>query len=241
MPPYVQQATGATLLARGEDWDWALVRLVAPPPAGDLSSRRGGPSPLAGECHRLGAAPSDGRPPEIRRGDVAGVSEGFKRRLELHRGAPTRRARPRRSLGAALITFNTTGGYYEVRGGLFGGEASCSNPAGADLYSRFDKMLPLTRQYLTPGNNPSGTVVAVEFYNPVAAALLHLDVTPGEINDLDTGVHVGWERTGLRLPYLLGKPGRGDEPGMPVLPRACVRRLAFLSASPSECAATAAA
>ena len=29
IPAYVQQTAGATLLARSEDWDWALVRLNA--------------------------------------------------------------------------------------------------------------------------------------------------------------------------------------------------------------------
>jgi len=143
------------------------------------------------------------------------------------------------SSGAALLTFNTTGGYYEIRGGLFGGEASCTNLAGLDIYSRLDNMLPLTRQYLTPGNNPSGTTVAVEFYN---SSLQHyfLSTAPVEINDLDTGVHPGWERTGFRF---LAYPTQvaGTSPVCRFYRAPAYGDSHFYSASPAECAATAAA
>jgi hypothetical protein len=100
-------------------------------------------------------------------------------------------------------------------------------------------MLPLTRQYLTPGNNPTGAVVVVEFYNQTLQHYF-MSADPDEINKLDTGVFIGWERTGLRfLAYASSvagtnpvcrfyrAPGYGDSH--------------FYSASPAECAATAAA
>jgi hypothetical protein len=69
-------------------------------------------------------------------------------------------------------------------------------------------MLPLTRQYLTPDDaGTPGTAVAVEFYD---ATLDHYFITSSaaEISDLDSGVHVGWVRTGLTfLTYQAQAPG----------------------------------
>src|SRR4029079_7411472 len=70
------------------------------------------------------------------------------------------------SSGSALMTYNGAGGYFEVRGGLYGGTATCRNPSGYDIYSRLDNALPLLRQYLTPEvSSPTGVVAVVEFYN----------------------------------------------------------------------------
>ncbi len=111
------------------------------------------------------------------------------------------------SSGSGLFTFLQAGGYYELRGGLFGGDASCANRAGVDYYSRLDNMLPVTRQYLTPDATLPGQAVVVEFYN---RSLNHFFMTidPDEINKLDTGVFRGWERTGVRfLAYTSQQPG----------------------------------
>ena len=134
------------------------------------------------------------------------------------------------------MTLNS-GGFYEVRGALYGGVASCADPSGVDIYSRFDNLLPLVRQYLTPGNNPGNTVVAVEFYN---RALQHyfISTAPAEINDLDTGVHAGWERTGFRfLAYATQTPG--TSPVCRFYRAPAFGDSHFYSASPTECASTA--
>ena len=237
VPSYVQQATGATLLARSEDWDWALVRLVVPPPAGTFFSAWRADPVGTNDTISVIHHPS---------GDLkkwaGGASPGYQ---SFSDGSSFIQARYSQgtteggSSGAALLTFNNTGGFYEIRGGLFGGEASCTNLAGLDIYSRLDNMLPLTRQYLTPGNNPSGTTVAVEFYN---GSLQHyfLSTAPGEINDLDTGVHPGWERTGFRF---LAYPTQiaGTSPVCRFYRAPAYGDSHFYSASPAECAATAAA
>ncbi len=119
------------------------------------------------------------------------------------------RARPRPVRPARACSRSCrSGGYYELRGGLFGGDASCSNRAGVDYYSRLDNMLPVTRQYLTPdAANPTGQTVVVEYYN---RSLDHffMTVDADEINLLDTGVFRGWERTGVRfLAYTSQRPG----------------------------------
>jgi len=146
------------------------------------------------------------------------------------------------SSGAGLFTFFAPGGYYELRGGLFGGDSSCSTPGEPDYYSRLDQALPYLRQYLTPNAaSPGGVVPVVEFYN---AGLGHyfISTNPAEINDLDTGVHRGWERTGLRF-LAYSDPALAPAGTMPVCRfymRPEVGDSHFYSASPQECAETAA-
>jgi hypothetical protein len=205
VPPYIQQISGATLLARSVDSDWSLVRLNAPPPANaTFSAWRAEPlaafTPIVVLQH-----------PE---GDLKKWSQGTTIGYQLYtNGASFAQVQYSRgttepgSSGSGLLTLNP-GGFYEVRGGLYQGSASCEFPIGTDDYSRLDAMLPLARQYLTP-DTPStgGTAVAVEYYN---ANLDHyfMTISPVEINALDTGQFVGWQRTGLRfLAYASPAPG----------------------------------
>ena len=236
IPPYVQQTTGSALLARSEDWDWALVRLNAAPPAGAFFSAWN--SGLVGQNSSVAVLHHP-------QGDLkkwaSGASPGYQ---AFDDGSSFIQARYSQgtteggSSGSALITLSA-GGFYEVRGGLYGGLASCQTPTGIDVYSRLDNLLPLARQYLTPGNNPSGTVVAVEFYN---AALQHyfMSTNPAEINDLDTGVHVGWERTGFRF-LAYASQVAGTSPVCRFYRAPAYGDSHFYSASPAECAQTAAA
>jgi hypothetical protein len=193
----VQQANGAALLARSGDWDWALVRLNAAPPAGvRFSAWRAEPIPTQTPVTVFHHPQADLK--KWAQGSMQGYqlyTDGSSfARVQYDQGT----TEPGSS-GAGLLTFLQAGGYYELRGGLWSGEASCENRSGIDEYSRIDNMLPLTRQYLTPnGGGAPGESVAVEFYN---RALDHyfITISPAEINDLDTGVHPGWERTGLRF------------------------------------------
>lgn len=209
VPPYVQQAAGATLLARSPDWDWALVRLnAAPPPGARFSAWRAEPIPTLTQVTVFHHPQSDLK--KWSQGAMQGYevfSDGTSFAVVQYDEGVTEPG----SSGAGLLTFAAQGGYYELRGGLWTGDSSCAFPPGLDLYSRIDSMLPLTRQYLTPGTpGTPGQVVAVEFYN---RALDHyfITITPQEISDLDTGVHGGWERTGLRfLAYTF--PAAGASP-----------------------------
>ena len=99
----------------------------------------------------------------------------------------------------------------------------------ARLLLALDIALPLMRQYLTPDAGHARQVAAVEFYNACARSLLPVD-QPRRDRQLDSGRTVGWVRTGLRfLVHASRPPGR---PGVPVLPRAGVRRLALLLGVP---------
>jgi hypothetical protein len=236
-PLYVQQATGATLLARSEDWDWALVRLNAAPPPGTFFSAWNKETVPAGETVSVIHHPQ---------GDLKkwaqGISRGYNPPFDdgsfFIQAQYSQGTTEGGSSGAALLTLSAAG-FYEVRGGLFGGEASCSQPSGIDLYSHFDNFLPLVRQYLTPGNNPSNTVVAVEFYNKTLQHYF-ISTAAAEINDLDTGVHVGWERTGFRF-LAYATQLAGTNPVCRFYRAPAYGDSHFYSASPAECASTAAA
>ncbi|MEO5701152.1 MAG: trypsin-like peptidase domain-containing protein [Casimicrobiaceae bacterium] len=239
IPPYVLLTGGAMLLGRSEDYDWSILRLYDAPPAGAQFSA------WRAEALETGAAAGTMHHPE---GDLKkwsqGTTQGYKTYsdgstfVQMRWGSGSTEPG---SSGAGLFTLSP-GGYYELRGALFGGQAACSNPAGIDVFSRFDKALPLMRTYLTPGvPNPNGEVVVVEFYN---ATLDHYFISsnPAEINDLDTGVHSGWVRTGLRF-LAYGDPAQAPAGATPVCRFYLVPSLGdshFYSGDPNECAQTAA-
>jgi hypothetical protein len=251
-PPYVRLTHGAMLLGRSEDYDWSILQLRDAPPGGaQFAAWRA--DPLDG-----GVAVVDAHHPE---GDLKKWSQGTSNGLAQLRdvfvsdGSETiaagsfalvqwsRGVTEGGSSGSAVMTLSTSGQYYEVRGGLWGGDSSCSNRSGLDAFSRLDKALPLMRQYLTPNSaNPNGEAVAVEFYN---ASLDHyfMSTNPSEISDLDNGVHVGWVRTGLRF-LAYGDPAQAPAGATPVCRFYSLPGIPgggdshFYSGDPQECADT---
>ena len=207
--PYVQQAGGAALLARSPDWDWALVRLNTPPPAGvRFSAWRAEPIPPLTPVTIFHHPKADLK--KWTAGTTLGY-QGYTDGTSFALVGNDEGITEPGSSGAGLLTLFAGGGYYELRGGLLSGLSFCQTPAGPDQYSRLDNMLPLTREYLTPNSPlPAGQAVAVEYYS---RALDHYFITsiPREITGLDTGEHPGWERTGLRFLTYTG-PGTGVLP-----------------------------
>ncbi|HUJ00928.1 MAG TPA: hypothetical protein VLY46_11865, partial [Usitatibacter sp.] len=61
------------------------------------------------------------------------------------------------SSGSPILTLGQFSGesQYLVRGGLWGGAASCSNRSGEDIFSRFDLAYPSLASYLAPANAPA--------------------------------------------------------------------------------------
>jgi hypothetical protein len=233
VPPFIQQTAGAAMLARSPDFDWALVRLNAAPPSGvKFSAWNTDPIPSLATVSVI-------HHPE---GDLKKWSEGSEHGYQLYTDGSSfaqvqygQGSTEPGSSGAGLLTFNNAG-YYEVRGGLWRGSASCLNRGGTDEYSRIDGMLALTRQYLTPDSaGTPGTAVAVEYYN---RSLDHyfITISPVEINDLDTGVHGGWERTGLRF-LAYQSPAAGTNPVCRFYRTPGFGDSHFYSASPAECQA----
>jgi len=144
------------------------------------------------------------------------------------------------SSGGPLLTLAADGAYYEIRGGLYGGASSCTAQKAPDYYSELESALPVMRQYLTPdAANPLGLVVATEFYNRTLDHYF-LSTNPVEINNLDTGATIGWERTGLRF-LVYDNPAPGTSPVCRFYRAPAYGDSHFYSASPAECAETAAA
>ncbi|MEP7329362.1 MAG: hypothetical protein ABI777_09140 [Betaproteobacteria bacterium] len=239
--PYIRLSGGAALLGRSQDRDWALVRLYDAAPAnayfaawraealaaGTTVSTIHHPSGDLKKWSR-GAATGDSYLDDL---DALGVFSSVVWQQGTTEGG---------SSGAALLTFSSTGGYYEVRGGLFSGSASCSNLNGTDDFSQLQAGLPLLRQYLTPDNaNPGGQVAATEFYNQTLNHYF-LSTNPVEIANLDSGKTVGWVRTGLRF-LVYNTPVAGTNPVCRFYRAPAYGDSHFYSASPTECANTAAA
>src|SRR5207237_8322637 len=101
------------------------------------------------------------------------------------------------SSGSGLLTLGSGGSFYELRGGLYAGDDSCSQPNGKDVFSSLDLAVPLLAPYLTPGaSNPAKKTLVVEYYY-AGFNDYFITANPAEIEGLDSGVHPGWVRTGL--------------------------------------------
>ncbi len=196
VPPYALQTGGAMLLGRSDDWDWALVRANGTLPPGVVFSGWRA-EPIAFAASAIALHHPNGDLKKVTAGTFQGYYTRPVRESTFASMLWSQGTTEPGSSGGGLFTLGATG--YELRGGLWAGDAACSNPSGTDNFSRLEVALPLLRQYLTPDNaSPNGSVAAVEFYH---AGLDHYFMTasPVEINDLDTGVHTGWVRTGLRF------------------------------------------
>ena len=240
-PAYAQRTGGAMLLGRSQDRDWSIVRLLDTPPAGvQFAAWRA-------EAVPVGTAIVTIHHPE---GDLKKISKGTARSDSLLDNGYvygnftetiwSSGVTEPGSSGSPLLTLAPGGAFYEVRGGLYAGESACSQPKSPDYYSELESALPVMRQYLTPNAaNPLGLVVAVEFYNRTLDHYF-LSTNPVEINNLDTGATVGWERTGLRF-LVYDNPAPGTSPVCRFYRAPTYGDSHFYSASPQECAETAAA
>lgn len=182
IPDFVVTFGGATLLTVEENLDFALLRLRQSPPSGAVFSawnagvlRRQTPAIAlhhpAGDLKKF----SQGFTQGYARGSPAlnGLFFGYDSFIEMRwRDGTTEGG----SSGSGLFTFNASpapgfpSGYYELRGVLSGGDASCQNPSGRDLYGRLDLMMAKLAPYLHPASLPprsdATTRYLVEYYNP---------------------------------------------------------------------------
>ncbi|HEX4943373.1 MAG TPA: hypothetical protein VFV55_03405, partial [Usitatibacteraceae bacterium] len=166
-PPFVQRFGGATYLYSNLAQDVLLVRLNDWAPAGAFLSGWD-PNPLsAGTSVTLLHHPG---------GDLKKYSTGTTGSLvtlvspvdavtgfipvTYNQGT----AEPGSS-GAGLLTFSNANGQYLVRGGLWGGSASCTALSSLDYYSRFDVAYPTLRQWLEAANLPEFDVTDL-WWNP---------------------------------------------------------------------------
>lgn len=138
---------GATFLYSNVDTDALLLRLNNPPPAG---------AALAGWDSTMLAASSNILGIHHPSGDLKKISLGQQttRDAYLTEVAWLSGTTEGGSSGSALFTLDASS--YRLRGGLYGGDASCantgaiSNVGNRDYYSRFDMAFPSISQYLAP-------------------------------------------------------------------------------------------
>ncbi len=207
---FVRLTGGAMLLGRSQAEDWALVRLYDAPPAGvnysAWNSTAITSSPIIALHHPSGdtkkysdgtltPGDDDGYVDVIIRGDD-GLPEVVAPLMQVYW---TTGVTEGGSSGSGLLT-STNKGYYEFRGALTGADEdlSCAKPQFASYYSRLDRMLPLVRDYLTPGSTVANTAVVVEYYSATLDAYF-ITASADDQNALDTGIFAGWARTGARF------------------------------------------
>ena len=143
----VQLPGGATYLYSNADTDALLVRLNDAPPAGSALSGWDA-AVLPSAINLLGI--------HHPKGDLKKVSSGqqISRDAYLTTVAWLSGTTEVGSSGSAIFTRDASS--YRVRGGLYGGSASCANTGSMgnagnrDYYSRFDVVFPNISQYLAP-------------------------------------------------------------------------------------------
>jgi hypothetical protein len=239
VPPYKTVTGGAVLLGRSIDSDWALVRLNTAPPANAVFS-----------AWRADAIPDFTAVTAIHHpeGDLKKISDGstsdyfsFSDNTSFARMRYTTGATEPGSSGAGLLTSGNNAGFYELRGGLYAGNVSCSSRNGFDVYSRLDVAIPLIAQYLTPAAaNPTKKTLVVEYYYPGLNDYF-ITANQPEIQGLDNGAHPGWVRTGLTF-LAYADPSVAPAGVSPVCRFYLLPQFGdshFYSADPAECAATA--
>jgi hypothetical protein len=231
--------TGSDVLASSVAEDWALVRLRSPAPAGATFSAWNAAPITSGAVIDLHHPAGDYK--KYSAGTISGLAQV--RAPNEHTGEPEVNAMlidvrwqtgvtEGGSSGSGLLTL-AAAGHYEVRGGLEGGGSSCHSNGKPDHFSRLDRMLPLTRDYLAPGTGPTGQVVVVEYYNKT---LKHYFMTANaaEIAGLDNGTFAGWVRTGLRF-LAHADAAAGTSPVCRFYREPAAGDSHFYSASPAEC------
>lgn len=180
IPPYQLVTGGATLLVTDPTLDVTLLQLRQAPPSGAIRTAWNA-TVISTNTNLIGLHhPS---------GDLKKFSQGTMQGYAMGPAAYGSDARPQfgkdsfitvrwtngttegGSSGSGVFTFNSAG-YYELRGGLEGGGASCATPTGIDRYSRMDLLYTKLAPYLQPSAViPATTSVQasmVEFFNPQA-------------------------------------------------------------------------
>lgn len=181
LPPYQLLTGGANLVVTDPTMDVTLLELRSTPPTGAF--RAGWNATVIPK----GAVVVDVHHPN---GDLKKFSQGTM--LGYAQGPEAYGSEPRfnyqrdsfinvrwsngttqvGSSGSGVFTYNATGGYYELRGGLEGGAASCGSPDGIDHFSRMDLVFTKLAPYLSPSSIIPATTASqatmVEFYVPIA-------------------------------------------------------------------------
>jgi lysyl endopeptidase len=186
-----QLATGSTYLYSSATTDASLLRLNSAPPAGAFFLGWRSTAMATGNAVLDIHHPS-GDLKKSSLGEISSIS------VERHLVRWTSGTTEGGSSGSGLLTATGPSGAYELRGGLYGGFASCANTGGTvgsgnvDEFSRFDIAFPSISQYLTPVggtfNGPTRDNSGV-WYVPAESGW---GVTAYQYNNTDQVLFVTW-------------------------------------------------
>lgn len=192
---------GATLLYSVNDTDISFMRLNSAPPTGAYFAGWNAATVATGTAAMILHHPN-GDLKKFTQGDpsAGGGTKGYDRYDSSHSAnfitmRYTTGSTQGGSSGGGLFTYNS-GGYYQLRGGLLGGDALCANMSGLDYFSPMDQGWASLAQYLTPSSGGTSTLTIYEFHNSI---LNHYFITAdsAEANAIDSGAAgPGWSRTG---------------------------------------------
>ena len=160
VPPFVQRFGGATYLYSSLSQDVLFLQLNDSPPAGTFLTGWN-PNPMEtgnaitvlhhpqGDLKKFSTGTYEGN---TTLSTPLNASTGYQR--VTYRQGTTEGG----SSGAGVLTLDGTLGQYLLRGGLWGGDASCSAPAAPDYFSRFDIAYSSLRPWLQPATGPAFNV-----------------------------------------------------------------------------------
>lgn len=178
-PAYQAVGGGGTLLVVDKTLDVSLVRLsLAPPVGATLSAWNATVVPTGTTVIDLHHPSGDWK--KFSQGNMQGYAQG----PQAYGGTPRTQANKDSfitvrwtngtteggSSGSGVFTYNASGAYYELRGGLEGGAAFCDNLSGIDRFSRMDLLFTRLAPYLAPAaiipTTTSAQASMVEYFNP---------------------------------------------------------------------------
>jgi hypothetical protein len=164
---YREMPSGATFIYNNPTSDVLFLRLNGTPPAGAFFAGWDA-NPISAGTVVLDAHHPQGDLKKVSRGSVLGFttppdppqSSGVNQYIAIRWSSGTTE---QGSSGSAIFTFDGT--RYSLRGGLWGGGASCSTPTAPDEFSRLDLAYPALAAYLSPANVPAFDVTDM-WWNP---------------------------------------------------------------------------
>ena len=183
IPPYQLVGNGANLVMTDVTLDVTLVRLALAPPTGAVRAAWNA-TIIPTDANVVGVHHPKGDLKKFSRGNMLGYQPGpalddGRARVQFGKDSFTTvrwdlGTTEGGSSGSGVFTLKTDCGAgsacYELRGGLWGGEASCANPDGADQFSRMDLLYTRLAPFLQPSAVIPATTAAqasmVEFFNP---------------------------------------------------------------------------
>ena len=178
IPPYQLLTGGSTLLTAEPTLDGSLLDLRQTPPSGAIRAAWNATVIPTG-LSVVGVHHPSGDLKKYSLGTMQGYAQGPEfydtgvRPQAFHDSFSTVRwtlgTTEDGSSGSGVFTYNTAG-YYELRGGLEGGAASCDSPTGLDRFSRLDLLFTRLAPYISPASiipaSNNNVATMVEYYMP---------------------------------------------------------------------------